>query len=106
MTLELSNSPGKPEIKTFTGPVHIFYGSGDEVGQVDITMNDFMAAAYYVLTNTELEPNDPRLSFVKLMKQMKLTSDSKNFALDTLPCWSLQYPGDFTQFKWKEGDTL
>ncbi|MDD5341166.1 MAG: hypothetical protein PHC97_01880 [Patescibacteria group bacterium] len=34
-------------------------------------MNDFVAAAMYVLTNTDLEENDPRLEFVKAVQRLK-----------------------------------
>lgn len=41
------------------------------LGKYKITMNDFVAAAMYVLTNTDLEENDPRLEFVKAVQRLK-----------------------------------
>jgi len=41
------------------------------LGKYDIDINDFFVMAYYVLTNTDLYKNDPRLKFVKRIKKMK-----------------------------------
>jgi len=103
MSLELSNSPGKPEIKTFFDN-DIRIATADS--EIHITMNDFMAAAYYVITNTPLEPNDPRLTFINVIKQLKLMPSKRSFQLRDKECWSLSYPGDYIDFKWKEGDLL
>ncbi len=41
------------------------------IGGYEISIADFFAAAEYVLTNTDLDPNDPRLQFVKCIQSMK-----------------------------------
>ncbi|MEK7624240.1 MAG: hypothetical protein AAB404_00715 [Patescibacteria group bacterium] len=45
-------------------------------GKYTMSMEDFLCAAHYVLTNTDLEKkdgkNDPRLDFVKKIKKMKI----------------------------------
>jgi hypothetical protein len=41
------------------------------IGEYKIPLEDFLAAAEYVLTNTDLEPDDPRLQFVQLVQSMK-----------------------------------
>lgn len=40
------------------------------LGAYEITMRDFLGLAEYVLTNTDLTPNDPRLHFVRLASSM------------------------------------
>lgn len=43
------------------------YGLGDNpvfIGDYEIALRDFLAAAMYVLTNTDLLANDPRVAFV------------------------------------------
>lgn len=68
MSLKL-DSGSKPKglfIKTF--------GFDDTIllGDYKISMLDFLLAAKYVLTNTDLEPNDHRLKFIEVVKKMKL----------------------------------
>jgi hypothetical protein len=41
------------------------------LGDYEISLEDFLAAAEYVLTNTDLEPSDPRILFVKYVRSMK-----------------------------------
>jgi hypothetical protein len=41
------------------------------LGDYEISMSDFCEAVLYVLTNTNLEPNDPRLYLVEKIKSMK-----------------------------------
>lgn len=36
-----------------------------------IEINDFFNMVYYVLTNTDLYKNDPRIKFVNIVKKMK-----------------------------------
>jgi hypothetical protein len=42
------------------------------LGDYRISMLDFLLAARYVLTNTDLEPNDPRLKFIEVIKKMRV----------------------------------
>ena len=41
------------------------------VGDYEIGINDFLCLVEYVLTNTDLVPDDPRIDFVKRMKTAK-----------------------------------
>lgn len=68
MSLGLSRTKGKPSVKTW-GLL-----SGQDMvqfGQYDIDINDFFAATFYVLTNTDLYKNDPRVKFVSRIKKLK-----------------------------------
>ena len=40
------------------------------IGYCKISLEDFLRAVVYVLTNTDLKPNDPRLQFVKYVQLM------------------------------------
>jgi len=40
------------------------------LGDYDISLGDFLDAAEYVLTNTDLWPRDPRRRFVRLVRSM------------------------------------
>lgn len=49
-------------------------GSPDDIvfiGEYEISLKDFFATVEYVLTNSDLEPNDPRLQFVERIRSMK-----------------------------------
>jgi len=70
MTLVLGRGtkPENLEIKTYgllslSGIVHL--------GEYEISLEDFLSAALYVLTNTNLGPNDPRPEFVRCVQSMK-----------------------------------
>lgn len=71
MSLHLANSkPDDLEIKTW-GPL-----LGDEntvyLGDYEISLTDFLEAAAYVLQNTSLMENDPRLEFVLKVQDMNI----------------------------------
>ena len=68
LILAMGTQPVGLEVKTFG-----FGLMGDKVylGDYEISIEDFFFAAEYVLTNTNLGPNDPRLQFVKCVKSMK-----------------------------------
>ena len=115
MSLELSSSPNKPVITfQFDNMIHL---CGDDGHEVDITPEDFCHAMYYVMTNTAIDPNDPRLTFLKVVKQLTfepnsketnltLTIDQHQFFYHDKPCYSLAYPGSSKKEKWREGDIL
>lgn len=64
----MGTQPAGLEVKTFG-----FGSMGNTVhlGDYEISIEDFLVAAEYVLTDTDLEPNDPRLQFVKCVQSMK-----------------------------------
>ena len=43
------------------------------LGDYEITMEDFLIAVHYVLTNTNLTEGDPRLQFVECVRSMQVT---------------------------------
>lgn len=68
LILAMGTQPAGLRVKTFgfgsmANTVHL--------GDYEISIEDFLVAANYVLINTDLEPNDPRLQFVKCVKSMK-----------------------------------
>lgn len=68
LRLVLGTKPANLEIKTFGfGPM----GNTVYLGDYEVSLEDFLVAAKYVLTNTDLEPNDPRLQFVRCVQSMK-----------------------------------
>ncbi len=72
LSLDLGTKPEGLEVKTFgqtigPDPLQMVY-----IGDYKISMKDFLCAAEYVLTNTDLEPDDPRLQFLKCVRSMKI----------------------------------
>lgn len=72
LSLDLGTKPKGLEIKTLGNllgldPLHVVH-----LGEYEISMKDFLCAADYVLTNTDLEVDDPRLQFVRCVKSMKI----------------------------------
>ena len=70
LSLDLGTKP-RLEVQTFEcdpggGNTKIVY-----LGEYEISLEDFLCMADYVLTNTDLKPNDPRLQFVKCVQSMK-----------------------------------
>jgi len=70
LILEMGTKPEGLAVKTYG-----FGSMGNTVflGDYEISIEDFLVIAEYVLTNTDLEPNDPRLQFVKCVQSMKQT---------------------------------
>lgn len=46
--------------------------SGVQIGKEKMNMKDFCDAVCYVLTNTDLTSDDPRLELVEFVKQLKI----------------------------------
>ena len=68
LVLEMGTRPTGLGVKTFGLDS---MGNTVHLGDYEITIEDFLVAAEYVLTNTDLDPNDPRLQFVKCVQSMK-----------------------------------
>ena len=68
LVLVLGTKPYGLTVKT-----HGFGSLGNTVflGDYEISLEDFLYTAEYVLTNTDLEKDDPRLKFVKYIQSMK-----------------------------------
>lgn len=94
MTLELSNSPGKPEIRTWYDNV-VHMRDADSRHDIEIIMSDFVHAMYYVLTNAPMEKDDPRLKFIEIVKALEFTGDGRGLIYKGRECFSLVYPGDY-----------
>lgn len=66
LILDTSNPPGL-EVKTFGfGSM----GNTVHIGDYEISPADFKEMVIYVLTNTDLEPDDPRLELVRVIQAM------------------------------------
>ncbi len=84
----------------------VYIGRAGRVRDVEISLADFLSAAYYVLTNTDLEPNDPRLAFLKVVKEMAVISGytAGESRLDYKSGWSL-CPPDWYNLSGVEDDS-
>ena len=68
LILELGTKPDGLEVKTFG------FGSMENMvylGDYEISLEDFLLTAEYVLTSTPLTADDPRLQFVKCVPSMR-----------------------------------
>jgi hypothetical protein len=67
LSLDLGTKPKGLEVKTYgIGNLEAVY-----LGDYEISMEDFLIMAEYVLTNSDLKPNDQRLQFIKCIKSMQ-----------------------------------
>lgn len=66
LRLDLGTLPEGTEAKTD------FDGRYVDVGPLKITTDDFCQLAMYVLTNTDLYENDPRLHFMNQLAKLNL----------------------------------
>ncbi len=48
-----------------------------EVGDYEISLEDFLETTFYVLTSYDIMPNDPRLKFVKKIRSMILVDSRR-----------------------------
>ena len=64
--LDLGTLPEGTEAKTD------FDGKFVDVGGIRITTEDFCQLAMYVLTNTDLQPNDSRLHFMNQLAKLNV----------------------------------
>jgi hypothetical protein len=67
LLLESGTIPHGLSAKTYNDGLQVLL-----LGHYRISFDDFLATALYVLTNTNLEENDPRLKFIELVKKMKV----------------------------------
>lgn len=69
LTLDGQGTPVPVEVKTFQAGKKTVLLFGDK----EIGLNDFLQAAFYVLTNTDLDPEgDDRLKFVGMVDGLML----------------------------------
>lgn len=82
MSLVLEGAVPEVDIKTSN-----FYPGANKVliGIYEIPMNDFTAAVEYVLTNTRLEENDPRIRLVERVKSIQVVLDDNGGKLEVDP---------------------
>ena len=60
------------EVKTvFPDEVSLITPDGEII---EININDFLSAVYYVLTNTNLVKNDPRKGFLEVIRNINIIS--------------------------------
>ena len=68
LRLDMGTKPAGLEVKTYG------FGSMRQtvyLGNYEISIEDFLVVAEYVLTNTDLYPNDPRVQFVTCVQSMR-----------------------------------
>ena len=66
MSLILSHAnPSGTRVKTLISPPGIV-----QIGPIEMPIREFCMVAMYVLTNTDLEPGDPRSEFVEDVKRL------------------------------------
>lgn len=65
LVLERSSPPISVDSKS------LLFSNTVSFGDQDVDLHDFLAAAEYVLINTDLRPNDPRLVFIERVKQYR-----------------------------------
>lgn len=68
--LDLGTKPAGLKVKT-EGTIRSMVNTVF-LGDYKISLEDFLVAAAYVLTNTDLEPNDSRLQFVQYVRSMRI----------------------------------
>lgn len=64
LRLDMGTLPEGLSVKTFG------FGNTVYLGEYEISLLDFLEVARYVLANTDLEPDDPRLKFVEDVRKM------------------------------------
>lgn len=69
LSLNINTRPRDLSVKTHSDdPTVYFTAKGINL---EISLLDFLAAAHYVLTNSNLEEDDPRFQFLECVRSMK-----------------------------------
>jgi len=70
LSLDLGTDPKGLEVKTYglTSLPHV------RIGDYEVSMKDFCYMVEYVMTNTDLEPDDPRIELKKSIGSMHLVA--------------------------------
>lgn len=79
--------PKDLEVKTHGGYPPVVHLT-TQTGRCTIAIEDFLDAAWYILTNTDLEPDDPRLVFIERVRKLR-----------SVPGWSMRAGGRRTRTK-------
>lgn len=66
LSLELGSKPHGLSVKTFGYPKMVIF-----VGGYEISLEDFLIMAHYVLTNCDLAEDDQRLQFLESIRAMR-----------------------------------
>jgi len=83
LALEFGTKPHGLNIQTHTAKPNIV-----QIGEYELSIEDFLLAAFYVLTNTNLTHDDQRLEFVKSIHAMRIVEQhigNHRLTSDTLP---------------------
>ena len=97
MSLSLDHPETRPEgldAKTSFQGKKLFL-RGDKGIVFEIPLTDFLSLAHYVLTNDDLQPKDPRLKFINVVKSMKKVKGwnysqrktARRLQASINPCW-------------------
>lgn len=77
LLLEQNTKPAGVEVKTsFGNRVWLGTRPGNFIGdaEIDMSMDDFCAVVEYVMTNTNLDPEDPRLELQKRICALRVVT--------------------------------
>lgn len=84
------NSSTDPPVKVSMLPAECGWPNRVQFGDHEVSMEDFLVAAYYFLTNTDLAEDDPRLSFVSRVRSLGIVrgwNGSGRHRLAPCPWW-------------------
>ena len=70
LTLDCGTNPPGLRTKTFNDFV--------QIGEYNLSLHDFLILAEYVLTNTDLAENDPRLPFIAKVSEFSIVKGWSN----------------------------
>lgn len=70
--LNMGTEPNNLKLRTTSIPLLGTPPGTVFLGDYEISQEDFLFMAHYVLTNTDLVPNDKRLQFVECVKAMRI----------------------------------
>jgi hypothetical protein len=101
MSLVLSDSKPKGlEVKTHGFPMEARGKEVVRLGDYEIGLVDFLCAAWYVLSNTDLNGvTDPRIEFVQAVKKMEIVPGG-DFEVGGKSIPTLKFSGDSLDQDW------
>lgn len=84
LSLEHGTKPHGTMVKTGQVPTRDIV----QIGEYELSIEDFLLAAFFVLTNTNLTSDDQRLQFVKSIQDMRVVEQPRGdhrLESDTIP---------------------
>jgi len=101
LTLDLDTRPSDVKVKTSHDGKRLWVGRSVKTcfgdAEIDISLEDFCAMAIYVMTNTDLNENDPRLALQREIASLVISegynAGAKRLAWPEHPNDQVQRPG-------------